>query len=439
MRRKNFLKKISILMLVSILAFVPLTEGVLYAPNADLTPEQLEALRREEEEEARRVMEEENRREAERQAEKARQEAEKAAAEAARQEAERQAEAARKEAERIAAEKAAAEKARIEAENKAKAEAEAKAKAEAERIAAENKAKADAAEKARLEAEAKAKAEAERIAAEKAKQEATPTESTKKTYTVEEMKAMAKAALEKARQEAASQNSESNTKVEEPVKVETVNPIPPAPAVVVKPQPVVTPTPATNTTVNRDSSIDEATAQSVVDSFRKEHPSGQSWTNNDLYTTSYKNENGVYTFLNAYGCAGFVYNLSDNLYGQGTPAVTMYADKTNNIVSQVQKYDIVHLNGGSHYVIVLDIDSKGNATVAEANVNGQVRWDKVYNLNTSNVTSVTRRIPEENFQAKEVKSSYDPNANIAKTTDAKVDQDAVNSILAKLRAQGLIK
>ncbi len=106
----------------------------------------------------------------------------------------------------------------------------------------------------------------------------------------------------------------------------------------------------------------EGDAYSAMIALQSSYPEGMAWTNDNYYAWN----GGIYS--GGYGCAGFAFLLSDAAFGS-LPA-RMHYDASN-----VRVGDILRMNGNTHSVIVLSVDSDG-VTVAEGNYNNSIHWGR---------------------------------------------------------------
>ena len=118
---------------------------------------------------------------------------------------------------------------------------------------------------------------------------------------------------------------------------------------------------------------------------QSEYPEGMHWNNDNCY--DWKGDGGYYRGC---GCAGFAFMLSDVCFG------TIKATKVEPCPSSFKVGDVVRINGDSHFVIILKIDtSKSQITIAEGNYNKSIHWGRTYTIqglkNTCNY--VLRRNP----------------------------------------------
>ena len=128
---------------------------------------------------------------------------------------------------------------------------------------------------------------------------------------------------------------------------------------------------------------DECLYQKMI-AKKSEYPEGMAWTNNKQYAW----KGGI--FSGGYGCATFSFMLSDVCFG------TIKATKVEPCPSSFKVGDVVRINGDSHFVIILKIDtSKSQITIAEGNYNKSIHWGRTYTIqglkNTCNY--VLRRNP----------------------------------------------
>lgn len=91
-------------------------------------------------------------------------------------------------------------------------------------------------------------------------------------------------------------------------------------------------------------------------------PEGMHWDNGNFYAW----HGGIYS--GGYGCAGFAFALSDAAFGNA-PA-RMHYDP-----SAVRVGDIVRMNGDTHSVIVLEVNSD-HVIIAEGNYNSSIHWGR---------------------------------------------------------------
>lgn len=130
-------------------------------------------------------------------------------------------------------------------------------------------------------------------------------------------------------------------------------------------------------------SVEEQEAYNAMIALKSQYPEGMSWTNDNYYGWN----GGIYT--GGYGCAGFAFMLSDAAFGK-LPAKMKY----DYSVSEIRVGDILRMNGDSHSVIVLSVESNG-VTVAEGNYNSSVHWGRKIPVSELNrLTYIITRYPD---------------------------------------------
>lgn len=160
---------------------------------------------------------------------------------------------------------------------------------------------------------------------------------------------------------------------------------PEVPEITTPTTPTVTPTvptsptvtPYLNTTVtpstvilpadsNKDGILTQAEINSIFNQYKEEYPQGTRWNNDNSYYSSALRING-------YGCAGWVFMLSDAIFGT-QPRYEITRD-------QLQIGDFWHT--GTHWGMIMDIKEDSYITT-EGNVNSSIYWD--YTRKTSYLT-----------------------------------------------------
>ncbi len=119
--------------------------------------------------------------------------------------------------------------------------------------------------------------------------------------------------------------------------------------------------------------------------LKAQYPNGMRWTNDDYYEW----KGGV--FSGGYGCAGFVFILSDAAFDDA-PAREIYDDIT---IDKVRVGDILRINHDTHSVIVLEVHENYVIT-AEGNYNSSIRWGgKLSKARVESADYILTRYPEE--------------------------------------------
>lgn len=113
---------------------------------------------------------------------------------------------------------------------------------------------------------------------------------------------------------------------------------------------------------------DPSAVYSAMIGLQSSYPEGMPWTNANYYGWN----GGI--FAGGYGCAGFVFILSDAAFG--TAPARKYYD-----ASSVRVGDIVRLDGNTHSVIILEVRSD-SVIVAEGNYNGAIHWGREISMST---------------------------------------------------------
>lgn len=114
--------------------------------------------------------------------------------------------------------------------------------------------------------------------------------------------------------------------------------------------------------------LDESTVYSALIGMQDSYPEGTPWTNDNEYSW----KGGIYS--SGGGCAGFAFLLSDAAFGSAR--ARKYFDS-----SEVRVGDIARMDGDSHSVIILEVNSD-SVTVAEGNFNGAVHWGRKISKST---------------------------------------------------------
>ena len=149
-------------------------------------------------------------------------------------------------------------------------------------------------------------------------------------------------------------------------------------------------------------------------SMKSKYPDGKSW--NDMENT-YSNDYG-----SGSGCYAFALLMSDAAFGKKLP----YTEHKN--LSELKVGDIVHVNNGGHYVIVLKKQKK-YITVAEGNWGGRIRWNRkisVSSLKKDKRLSILTRYYWKGFDVNETAESVKLTwPKLTKAQQKKIDGIAV--------------
>jgi len=108
--------------------------------------------------------------------------------------------------------------------------------------------------------------------------------------------------------------------------------------------------------------INPDTVRDILLSFREVYPEGTPWGNE-----KYASWNGG-LYSGGYGCAAFVFMLSDSAFG------TLPARRTND-TGNIRVGDILRIQNDTHSVIVLAV-GETSIVVAEGNYNHSVHWGR---------------------------------------------------------------
>lgn len=122
---------------------------------------------------------------------------------------------------------------------------------------------------------------------------------------------------------------------------------------------IVTPT----LTVSPEHLLTEANVKSVILSMQSQFPEGMYWTDDNFYAW---NGGGVYA--GGYGCAGFVFMMSDAAFGT-LPSRYIYSFDWDNF----RAGDILRVGNDTHSVIILE-KRADNVIVAEGNYGSSIHW-----------------------------------------------------------------
>lgn len=115
-----------------------------------------------------------------------------------------------------------------------------------------------------------------------------------------------------------------------------------------------TTTTSKKTTTTTKNSLTEKEVYNKIIALKSKYPNGTPWSNDKCY-----NWKGGYITTGC-GCAGFAFTLSDAAFG--SRKATKHTD-----ISKIRVGDVLRVNGNTHSVIVLSVDSSG-VTVAEGNM-----------------------------------------------------------------------
>lgn len=120
---------------------------------------------------------------------------------------------------------------------------------------------------------------------------------------------------------------------------------------------------------NGDGEISTAEVNAVFTRFRSQYPQGTNWTNSNSYQTTRRTLNSDGTVstvgLTAAGCAGWAYMLTDAIFGDA-PQYTITR-------SQLRPGDFWYT--GSHWGVIMSVNSNGSYTTTEGNYNSSIYWD----------------------------------------------------------------
>ena len=115
---------------------------------------------------------------------------------------------------------------------------------------------------------------------------------------------------------------------------------------------------------------DECLYEKMI-SKQNEYPEGMRWTNENFYAW----KGGI--FSGGYGCAWFAFMLSDVCFGD------IKAQQIQPCPNTYKVGDIVRINGDTHSVIILKIESSTSEsiiTIAEGNFNSAIHWGRKFTL-----------------------------------------------------------
>ncbi len=123
----------------------------------------------------------------------------------------------------------------------------------------------------------------------------------------------------------------------------------------------------TETLVKKDDSSSktktpEETVYEALIAMKKKYPEGTTWTNSKYYRWN----GGIY--YGGFGCAAFVFMLSDAAFGDAQASIHYDVD-------EIRVGDILRIDYDTHSVIVLTRTSS-YVTVAEGNYGGKVHWGR---------------------------------------------------------------
>ena len=121
-----------------------------------------------------------------------------------------------------------------------------------------------------------------------------------------------------------------------------------------------------------------------------QYPEGMHWTNDDYYAWN----GGI--FSGGYGCAGFVFILSDAAFGN-EPARQIYGPIT---IDQIRVGDILRINNDTHSVIALEV-YEDHIVVAEGNYNSSIHWGRTFSAEkiSSMTDYIMTRYPEHEWSS----------------------------------------
>lgn len=131
----------------------------------------------------------------------------------------------------------------------------------------------------------------------------------------------------------------------------------------------------TTSTSIPENQLTEASVYNAMIALKSKYPNGTPWTNDIKYYWKASNRRN-YT---GYGCAGFVFLLSDAAFGDAP------ADKHTDF-NNIKVGDIIRQYDDTHSVIVLKVN-KNSYTVAEGNLNGVVHWGREVTKEEAQTTS----------------------------------------------------
>lgn len=142
----------------------------------------------------------------------------------------------------------------------------------------------------------------------------------------------------------------------------------------------------------------EAEAYKGMIGLKKEFPEGMRYTNDDYYAW----KGGIFT--GGYGCAGFAFRMSDEVFGS-LPSRRIYSFTYDD----VHVGDILRVNNDTHSVIVIE-RYEDYVVVAEGNYNSSIHWGRVFTKeNVLKATYLHTRYPEGTFNNKIAKIVYHAN------------------------------
>ena len=111
----------------------------------------------------------------------------------------------------------------------------------------------------------------------------------------------------------------------------------------------------------RVSEVTQEQAYAAITALRSQYPEGMTWNSDSHYYSEALNYGG-------FGCAGFALIASDAAFGDNP--VSYYYD-----LAYVRVGDILSVNYGMHYVVVLEVRPDG-VVVTEGNYNDTIHWGR---------------------------------------------------------------
>lgn len=109
--------------------------------------------------------------------------------------------------------------------------------------------------------------------------------------------------------------------------------------------------------------------KAAVNGMLETYPSGTKW-------------NDKTTYRGNTGCGAYVAMMADKVYGQKGAMDTVMTSyvREADIEANLKPYSVAHVNGGTHWVFILEVNEDGTFRAAEGNVGGRVSVGAVYSV-----------------------------------------------------------
>lgn len=140
----------------------------------------------------------------------------------------------------------------------------------------------------------------------------------------------------------------------------------------------------------------EQEAYNIMIGMKASYPEGMTYTNDNFYQWN----GGIW--YGGYGCAGFCFMLSDQIFGN-----TMCRQIYDVSIADLHVGDFLRVNGDQHSVSILEVHDD-YVVLAEGNYGGKIHWGRNYTAReVADADYLVTRYPEGYFESRQCITFYD--------------------------------